>query len=150
MGEYKLSQEIIALSVARNWDEAKREWALEDVYQAEEQQTCLCGHFPIREICVIRNRVNSTEAEVGNCCVKKFLGLPSGGIFDGLKRVAEDTTKALNYEAVHHAHNKNWITDWEYKFSLDTARKRSLSAKQALVRQRINDKVLARFRRAKG
>ena len=43
---------------------------------------CLCSHFPIKEICVIRNRVNGVRAEVGNVCVKKFLGLPSGKIFE--------------------------------------------------------------------
>ena len=77
MSEFKLIEEIIALSEASNWDEAKREWALLHVYREDDPLTCLCGHFPINEICVIGNMKNGREAIVGNVCVKKFMGLPS-------------------------------------------------------------------------
>lgn len=55
MSEYKLTQEIIALSVSSNWDVAKLEWKLYEIYEADEPETCLCGHFPIIEICVLSN-----------------------------------------------------------------------------------------------
>ncbi len=38
MSEYKLTQEIIPLSVAGTWDEAKLEWTLEEVYEADEPE----------------------------------------------------------------------------------------------------------------
>ena len=50
MSEYKLAKEIIALSKASNWDQAKLEWSLESIYKEDEPDTCLCGHFPIIEI----------------------------------------------------------------------------------------------------
>lgn len=75
MSEYKLTQEIIALSQAKTWDVAKLEWILHEIYEAEEPETCLCGHFPIIEICTLQNKLNSNFVTVGNCCVKK-----SGGI----------------------------------------------------------------------
>jgi hypothetical protein len=87
MSEYQLTKEIVARSDAKVWDAAKLEWALEEVYESEEPDTCLCGHFPIIEICVLRNRVNKNTAIVGNCCVKKFIGLPSDRIFQAAKRV---------------------------------------------------------------
>jgi hypothetical protein len=112
MGEYHLAQEIIKRSVAKNWNDAKREWALETVYFATEPDRCLCGKFPITELCVLRNRKNDREAVVGNECVKKFLGLPSDRIFNGLRRIQVDAEKALNEDAIRYAHSRGWINDW--------------------------------------
>ena len=56
MPQYKLFSEIINLSVAKKWEEAKKEWELDHIYSADEAQTCLCGHHPIIEICVIKNK----------------------------------------------------------------------------------------------
>ena len=69
MSEYKLTQEIINRSVSDRWDEAKLEWSLCEVYEAEDPETCLCGHFPIIELCVLGNKTNGRFATVGNCCV---------------------------------------------------------------------------------
>lgn len=35
MAEYKLIEEIVSRSVCEDWDKAKLEWALEDVYRVE-------------------------------------------------------------------------------------------------------------------
>jgi len=142
--QFRLFKEIIALSVADNWDEAKREWELMDIHREDEPDTCLCGHAPIIELCELKNRKNGNWATVGNVCVKKFLGFPSELIFSGLRRIAKDHNKALNEAAVHHAYEKNWITKWERDFCLDTSRKRELSDKQYQKRQEINLRVLTR------
>ena len=144
MTEYKLSQEIINLSDADCWDLAKLEWELEDVYREDEPDTCLCGRFPINEICVLRNKRNNNQTIVGNVCVKKFLGLPSDKIFQAIHRISEDDDKALNAEAIDHARKKGWINDWEKKFYIDTWRKRKLTRKQHVKRLEINKKVLGR------
>lgn len=152
MAEYKLTQNIIALSNSKAWDRAKLEWKLHDIYEADEPETCLCGHFPIIEVCVLINTYNHKYANVGNCCVKKFIGLPSDKIFQSVKRVRKDNTKALNAEALKHAHDKGWINDWEYNFSIDTMRKRNLSYKQIQTRIKINEKMMLNMKRtsAKG
>ena len=142
MAHYELASKIIALSVADTWDEAKLEWSLVDVYKEDVPDTCLCGHFPIIENCVIANRCNGNQAIVGNVCVKKFLGLPSDKIFQAINRIAQDNERALNAEAVEHAHRKGWINDWERKFYFDTMRRRNLSGRQRQKRIEINDKVL--------
>lgn len=145
MAEYRLTQEIIRRSVAQNWDAAKLEWTLEGIRFEEEPQTCLCGHAPIIEICTIANRNNGSVAEVGNCCVKKFLGLPSDRIFQSIKRVRKDDGKALNAEAIAHAHGRGWINNWERDWYFDTMRKRKLSVKQKAKREEINRLILARL-----
>lgn len=141
---FRLFAEIIALSVAKSWEEAKLEWDLKHVYREDEPMMCLCGHTPIIEICVLQNRCNGNLAEVGNVCVTRFLGLESDLIFAGLRRVAKNPSKALNEAATNYAHEQKWITDWEKQFSLDTSRKRKLSAKQVLKRVEINQRILAK------
>ena len=145
--EFKLATEIISLSVAKTWDEAKIEWELEEIYKQDVPETCLCGKFPILEICVLRNRRNGNPAVVGNVCVKKFMGLPSDHIFAAIKRVAGDIERPLNAETVNHAHRRGWINSWERDFYFDTMRKRSLSGKQNKTRVKINRKVLERTSR---
>lgn len=149
MSEYKLTKNIIELSSSNDWDGAKLEWTLQDVYEADEPNTCLCGHFPIIETCILKNKSNGNEAIVGNCCVKKFIGLPSDKIFQAVKRVRKDNEKSLNAEAIKHAHEKLWINDWEYNFSIDTMRKRNLSVKQLQSRIKINEKMLNNMKKKK-
>ncbi len=123
MSEYKLTEEILSLSEATTWGKAKSEWELDGVFRQKEPDTCLCGHFPINEICVIRNKRNGNVAKVGNFCVKKFLGLPSGKIFAALDRVMEDLEKPLNPATIEYAFERRWISRWHKDFYLDTWRK---------------------------
>src|SRR5512135_3231698 len=102
MSEYRLAHEIIAFSRARTWAEAKLEWEILEVYEVKAPEACLCGHRPIVELCVLINKVNGQRATVGNHCVKQFLGLPSGQIFEALKRIEKDPTRSLNKEAIGH------------------------------------------------
>jgi hypothetical protein len=137
----------LKLSESDNWALARAEWDLQEIYFEDEPSTCLCSKYPIIEICVLRNRKNGNVAEVGNVCVNKFLGIPSKIIFDGLKRVSKDSSKALNADASHYAFRKGWISEWEHGFLTDTARKRELTGKQLAKRQEINRRVLARMKR---
>ena len=147
MPQFRLTNEILSRSVARTWDEAKLEWSLLEVYEAEKPETCLCGHFPIVELCVLLNRLNRVQATVGNCCVKKFIGLPSDKIFQAVKRVRKDNGKSLNAEAVQHAFDRGWISEWEKNFYFDIMRKRNLSVKQTAKKSEINELVLTRMKR---
>lgn len=148
MSEYRLTNEIIERSNSKVWGVAKLEWALHEIYEADDPETCLCGHYPIKELCVLRNRINSCLATVGNCCVKKFIGLPSNLIFQAVKRVRADTTKSLNGEALSYALEKGWVNQWEYDFYAKIMLKRNLSTKQAVKKNQINEKFLSRMKPA--
>ncbi len=143
----QLAAGILALSVADTWAEAVREWYLEAVYRQDEPDTCLCGHSPIMELCVLRNRKNGEETIVGNVCVKKFMGIPSDLVFQAVRRVSKDISKALNAEAIQHARSKGWINNWERSFLLDTMHKRKLSDKQMDKREQINALVISKVNR---
>jgi len=140
---YKLTKEIIKLSESDYWHSAKEEWSFQHAYYAEETQTCLCGHSPIRNICVIQNTQNNNHTEVGNCCINKFLGIEEGNkIFTSIKRLKDDPSKSMSTEVLEYLNEKSVLSEFEYKFYKDTIRKRKLSTKQLAIRERINRKLL--------
>lgn len=138
----RLKEKILSLSLATDWEVARKEWHLVGVYEAEEPSTCLCGHQPILEICCIHNRTTGNSTEVGNRCVRRFLGLRSDLVFTAIKRVRRDRTKSLNAEAIAFFRERGLLTDWEYRFSQDTRLRRSLTPAQAAQREKINNKIL--------
>jgi hypothetical protein len=87
---------------------------------------------------VLRNSRNGGQATVGNCCVKRFVGLPSDKIFQAVKRVRKDTANSLNAEAIQHAFERGWINDWEKNFYFDVMRKRRLTPRQKAKKLQIN------------
>lgn len=141
---YQLASEIIKLSVSDYWDTAKLEWTFEYAYQSEGPETCLCGHYPIKNICVIKNLKNNRQTEVGNCCINKFLGIDKGNkIFDSIKKLKDDISKSMSAEVLEYLNEKKILTPYEYDFYTDTLRKRILSEKQLNIREKINKKLLA-------
>lgn len=140
---YKLIEEIIDLSVAKDWNFAKLEWNFDFAYYADELQRCLCGHYPIRNICVIKNTKNTAVTEVGNCCINKFLGIEDGNkIFSSIKKVKEDIKSSMSSEVVEYLYRKKGITEFEYKFYKSIHRKRVLSPKQRDLKEKVNRKFL--------
>jgi hypothetical protein len=142
MSEFKLIKEIIALSVSDNWDSARLEWKLIEILEADEPETCICGHFPIIELCELLNIKNKKTVIVGNHCVKKFLGISSDKIFASVKKIRTDISKAANIETIVFLYDKGLLTDWEKMFYENTLRKRNLSEAQLQKRIQVNRKIL--------
>lgn len=138
---------ILALSCAKEWEVARKEWRLVEIFEADEPETCLCGHYPICEICTISNATTGKSVDVGNVCVRRFLGFRSDLIFQSLKRIRSDRDKAIGPDATAFFRQHKIINDWEYQFQQSTMRKRNLSQAQLASRQKINEKVLAAVKR---
>jgi hypothetical protein len=145
MSEFKLISKIESFSESDTWDKAKLEWELKELYIVEDPARCLCSHYPILNICILVNKHNHKRISVGNCCVKKFVGLPSDIIFQAIKRIQGDPHKSLNAEAIDHAYTNDWITPWEHDFCVNTMRKQKLSTLQIRKRAGINKKVLTKI-----
>jgi hypothetical protein len=143
----RLKSAILPLSRAADWEMAKREWRLIGISEADEPESCPCGHFPIIDLCTISNSLTSQSIDVGNVCVKRFLGLRSDLIFNAVKRIRKELSKSIGADAAVFFHAQGVINDWEYSFVNSTLRKRALSFKQLETRQRINAKILASIRR---
>lgn len=141
----QLKKEILRRSVSDSWDAARLEWKLIDVYTVDDPETCLCGHHPIIEVCTLLNNKNKKQAEVGNVCVKRFMGFRSDKIFAAIKRIRKDVERAPNPETIELFFEQRLITRWERDFSLDTWRMRSLRGKQMRARVQINEKIISKM-----
>lgn len=147
MSEYNLATELLKSSHSQKWDEAKLEWELVDVERVEGAEECLCGHFPILEVCTISNAKTKKVARVGNCCVKKFNN-KSDKIFRSAAKIKKDNEKSVNAETLEFALQKKWISGVDYKFYMDILRKRNLSIKQLDWKKSINHKISSRIKKS--
>lgn len=139
----KFTSAILALSVAKDWLEAKPEWELYIVYNDGSDRSCECGHQPIHQICVIRNRKNRNEAEVGNVCVHNFMQLASRRIFSVLRRVRAEISKSLNPAALDLFHERGVISSFELDEYKSYWRKRTnMTDAQRRQKLDVNQRVL--------
>ncbi len=139
----KLKEEMISRSKEKDWPQAKLEWDIQDIFRVAEEQTCLCGHHPIFQICTLRNQLTREIAEVGNVCVEKFLGMRSKRVFSALKRVREDENRSLNKEAIEMFTKLRAISAQEAEEYLSFYRKRkNITDDQKKLKATVNKKVL--------
>ena len=143
---WRLIEEIISRSKSNTWHEAKREW---EFFQAEfadrgDDNSCLCGHSPIVELCYLVNQHTKEEVIVGNVCVTKFMDIevPVKKILPPLIKIKKDLSKSVNQEVLDLAYDRNIIDENSYDFYSDTKGKRKLSDKQKKYKRDLNQTIL--------
>lgn len=136
-----LKRHILPLSNSDEFHSAKNEWKLVDIEIQEDWDSCPCGK-EIKELCYIKNQLNENKTYVGNVCVNQFIGIKTGNLFAGLKRIAKDTSANANEDLIMHSYNLGYIYESEYKFLMDTKRKRNLSEKQKSWKEKINRRIV--------
>ncbi len=137
----QLIAHILPLSNAQEFSAAKNEWKLVGVELMEDWDSCPCGQS-IKELCYIRNIFNGKETYVGNVCVNRFIGIETGNLFTGLKRIANDDLANANADLINHAYALGYIYEKEYKFLMETRLKRNLSQKQMEWKVKINRRIV--------
>jgi hypothetical protein len=138
----KLCAHILSLSGANDFQHARLEWHLVGIEVSEEFDSCPCGQ-QIKEHCYIENKFNQNRTYVGNVCINRFLGIDTGNLFDGLKRIAEDDTANANADLIEHAYKLGYIFESEYGFLMKTRLKRKLSEKQIAWKKKINRRIVS-------
>lgn len=137
----RLKAHILPLSKAHYFEAARAEWDLVGVELSEEFDTCPCGQ-DIKEHCYIRNRLTKNETYVGNVCINRFLGIETGNLFDGLRRIADDPRANANLDVIEHARKLGYLFPNEYTFLLQTRLKRKLSPAQLAWKEKINRRII--------
>jgi len=66
-------KKVLDNSTAATWENAKTEWEHIGSH-LQPESNCICGH-EILEVCNIQNNINGNILEVGNVCVRKFMGI---------------------------------------------------------------------------
>lgn len=143
-----LREEILKRSDAQTWQAAKKEWNM--IYVTREESgtaRCLCGHAPIKELCVIENLVNGNTAIVGNVCIHKFLGFRPDLIIDSIDRIAEDDTRTISTDALAFLKVHDVLNPREYEFTEQRMHKNAgkMSESQLNFRRSVNRKILGWF-----
>lgn len=137
----RLQAHILPLSAAPTFDIARTEWVLEHVEVSEEVDHCPCGQ-EIKEHCYIHNKVTGRRTYVGNVCVNRFLGIDTGTLFDGLKRIKADPQANANLAVIEYAETRGYLYDKEPAFLRGTLLKRKLSPGQTAWKEKINRRIL--------
>lgn len=136
-----LKEHILPLSRAKNFEQARLEWDLVNVEISDELDNCPCGQ-EIREHCYIRNRLTGNETYVGNVCINRFLGIDTGTLFDGLKRIKGSLAARPNTALIEYANQAGYLFEKEYGFLTSIKRKRQLSVAQLAWLEKINRRIL--------
>lgn len=137
----RLKAHILPLSNASGWSDAKNEWRLVGVEMQEDWDNCPCGQ-EIKELCHIQNQLNHNKTYVGNVCVNRFIGINTGNLFAGLRKIIEDETANANEDLIIHSYQFGYIHESEYQFLMQTKRKRILSTKQIEWKKKINRRIV--------
>ena len=109
-----LRAELIAQSLAEDWEAAKLEWTLEGAVLEPNWSNCLCGHG-IKQKCYLRNSRTGAVNFVGSSCVKQFmrhLDAPSA-MFQSIRRVRQAPERRLHRRLLRLAVESGVITEEE-------------------------------------
>lgn len=140
-----LVKEILLLSENKNnFNLAKLEWVVYNLDKSNEPETCLCGKFPIKNLCYIKNNFNYNVALVGNCCVKHF-DLDYDWYFNGVKKLKKDLRPTGKF--ILFLYENDFINDWEYKFLLNRENSKKKSLKQDLKEKQIINNILNKLKK---
>ena len=137
----RLREHILPLSKSKNFEAARVEWILESVEVSDEFDSCSCGQ-DIKEHCYILNKVTGHRTYVGNVCVNRFIGIDTGSLFDGLRRIRENSAANPNLAVIAYAEARGFLFEKEPDFLRATVRKRVLSSAQKAWKEKINRRIL--------
>jgi hypothetical protein len=132
-----LQRHILSLSEAKNFFDARKEWNIKEVEILEDFDKCPCGQ-PIKERCHIENDINKNKTYVGNICINQLLGISTNNLFEGLKRIIEDSQANPNEDLIVHARSRGYIHPREYQFLIEMKRKRKKSFEIVNQQEAIN------------
>ncbi|MGN7102494.1 hypothetical protein ACTHR6_12830 [Ralstonia holmesii] len=137
----RLKAHILPLSRASTFEAARSEWVLDSIEVSDEFDLCPCGQ-DIKEHCYLRNTVTGHQTYVGNVCVNRFIGIDTGTLFDGLRRIKDNPAANPNLAVIAYAEAKGFLYDKEPQFLRSTVRKRVLSSAQKAWKEKINRRIL--------
>jgi len=142
-----LKIKILQASNSKDWETARSEWEIMQVYFSEEPQKCLCGHYPIKRICELVNKNTGTIEKVGSCCVTNFLPVKPELIMSSIKRIKENNLTTLKPEIIDLAYQLKIITPVEHNFYQKQKRRSNLNSLGKNLSREINLKILDYFDR---
>lgn len=140
-----LKRRVLEKSVSQDLVTAINEWSFNFVFQRDNSR-CLCNH-PIKNVCVIKNLKNGTTTEVGNCCVKNFMGIKEGDeILASILRLKKDNSKNIGGRALDFIRKRNIVLEKnDFDFYTKVSKKRCTYKHELEKKKEINDRFIRYF-----
>lgn len=145
MAKDKLKESIIENSINKDREKAKWEWEVINSYLMPWYTTCLCGKYPISEVCELQNKNNSKKVMVGNDCVKYFFDADHSYIYSAIKKIEENINNVVNDKIIIYALEKWRIDATQKSFYILMRRRKDPWEYQLKVRQDVNKILLEHF-----
>ena len=140
-----LKIKILQASYSKDWDIARKEWEVLEVYISETPRKCLCGHFPIRRICELVNRVTGSIETVGSCCVTNFLDFKPELLYNSLQRIKEKPAVMLKNELIELAYRVKIISALEYGTYRKLRGRKGINEQGKALIAAVNSRILDYF-----
>lgn len=139
----RLVENILAHSKGKNWEIAKWERRVYEIYYSKVAMECLCWQKNIKNICVIQHKQTEKLCIIWNECIHHFLNKDYDYLFKDIKKLLKDgkqavSEKTLNYIQSHGIADKG--TCWMY--GLYRRRKLEFSHPQMQIRTNVNSAFL--------
>lgn len=116
------------------------DWTLERIKHGDDR--CVCGQ-PVKWTMIFRSEKAGREINVGGICAKYFR---TYRILKQVKRITRDRLHSINDEDVLlYFAQIGLINIWEFKFLVDTMRKRDLTPRQKFTRIKLNRRIICRY-----
>lgn len=137
-----LRDAVIQASEADDWQTAKEEWKLFDIYDVYGG-VCICTHN-ITEHCVLKHKFSNKELIVGNHCVNHFskeMGREGASLHRSLNRIRGDPDVSPSEDLIKLTERMNIVTPANIVFMRNIRCKRTLSEAQLKYRRDLNHKI---------
>ncbi len=139
----RLVENILAHSKGKNWEIAKWERRVYEIYYSKVAMECLCWQKNIKNICVIQHKQTEKLCIIWNECIHHFLNKDYDYLFKDIKKLLKDgkqavSEKTLNYIQSHGIADKG--TCWMY--GLYRRRRLEFSHPQMRIRTNVNKAFL--------
>ncbi|MEZ8274183.1 hypothetical protein AB6C54_23550 [Vibrio splendidus] len=138
---YTLFKQIIDLSRARNWDEAKKEWRFKDFSQGIADVTCLCGKCSISKVFTLHNRYTESKIGLGSSCIRKFIPFTDKTLRNNAIEVLQDNTKQFHLNIMNQCVAQGIIDQIELFHYLPVRKRKSIEPRKLEHRIAVNKRV---------
>ncbi len=140
----KLEQEILKRSKSKKIEEARDEWNVIGLYYKDEPHKCLCWQTNIKNLCLIRNKITWEECLIWNDCIEHFLNEDFSFLFNDIKKIARDITKAVSDTTLDYCIERWFIYSNNTSFYKTFSKCRNLKWLETQIeyRKQINREIL--------
>ncbi|EKA4523340.1 hypothetical protein B4926_19005 [Vibrio cholerae] len=142
---YKLFEQVIALSRASDWENAKKEWEFKGFSQGNADETCLCGKCSISKIFTLFNKHTRCQIALGSSCINKFIPFTDQNLRKNAIQVLQDNTKQFDLKIMNQCLTQGIIEQNDLFYYAPIGKRKSIDPWKLEHRVEVNMKIASRL-----